>query len=81
MAPKRVRKEPQRFTYDGDEHLLGSKKVKKCKDKKKNHIKYENYKKEMAKKKVAKKVRKSQVRPGGPQTRQPKKKTKEGQKN
>ena len=78
MAPKRVRKEPQRFTYDGDEHLLGSKKVKKCKDKKKNHIKYENYKEKKTKKKVAKKVHKSQ---GDPKTKQLKKMNKGGHKN
>ena len=82
MAPKRTRKEPERHTY-GEDHLLGSKKVKKCRDKKKKQVKYKVYKEKMAKKKAARRARKSgkgQVRAGETQPRQPKRGNKKGQK-
>ena len=79
MAPRRTRKVPERHTY-GDEHLLGSKKVKKCRDKKKKQVKYKVYKEKMAKKKAARRGRKGQVKAGETQPRQPKRGNKKGQK-
>ena len=78
MAPKRARKVPERHTY-GDEHLLGSKKVQKSRDKKKKQVKYKIYKEKMAKKKVAKRQRKSQVKAGVTKPRQPKRGNNKGQ--
>ena len=79
MAPKRARKEPERHTY-GDEHLLGSKKVQKSRDKKKKQVKYKIKKEMMAKKKLARRGRKGQVSAGETQPRQPKRGNKKGQK-
>ena len=78
MAPKRARKEPERHTY-GDEHLLGSKKVKKCRDKKKKQVKYKIYKEKMAKKKAARRGGKGQVNASKTQPRQPKRGNNKGQ--
>ena len=77
MAPKRARKEPERHTY-GDEHLLGSKKVQKSRDKKKKQVN-KIYKEKMAKKKVAKRQHKSQVKAGVTKPRQPKRGNNKGQ--
>ena len=79
MAPKRTRKEPERHTY-GEDHLLGSKKVQKCRDKKKKQVKYKIKKETMAKNKAARRGHKSQVGACDTQPRQPKRGNKKGQK-
>ena len=57
---KRSRKKPERHTY-GDEHLLGSKKVKKCREKKKKRMEYETYKEKKLKQRRGQARRRTQV--------------------